>query len=73
MYPICDAIGGRHFWIGLVLEHIGLKGQYRRRGIFEQSKTPKADFLAFMAHKPLLMSGEYEECFDDGTVTVRIT
>jgi len=83
MYPICDAIGGRHFWmlnicetdekvVGLILEHVGLKGQYRRRGIFEQSKTPKADFLAFMAHKPLLMSGEYEECFDDGIVTVRI-
>jgi hypothetical protein len=87
-YPLVTALGSRDFyllslmqadtgWIGMILEHTGVKGCYQRKGLWSLPRNytengVEEEFIAFGSHVPLLNETEYEERVDDTDCILRI-
>jgi len=81
-FPLRDAIGTRDFWIlpicytkryqGIILQHTGVKGQYKRLGAWSQTEETEEETERFMNHKPLLEDNEYDEVDEGGDPTITI-
>jgi hypothetical protein len=82
IFPLRDCLGARNFWLlplsyttryqGLVLQHTGMKGQYKRLGAWAQTDDTEEETKRFLNHEPLLEDYEYDELDEDGAPTITI-
>jgi Heterokaryon incompatibility protein (HET) len=69
LLPICEF---RHWFFGLILKHTGVKGQYRRLGIFLAETKSEIQFAAVLSHTPFLEPVEYKERYENGESLIKI-